>query len=135
MYLFSIASVLMVKVPWVAFSGWGHLHLCKSDLELIIFRQTLLWIFYDPISLYLSWFFVTIKPLENSYQLFKFAQQAHQNLSEWPNDKAPNNMGIEVFDISVFIITFFKTMWEHKHEQEQDIRCLMMMLNHKWSRN
>lgn len=107
---YRLTSEFMVKV--LVCRRTLLLHPCKMTLELISFRPTLEWIFYDSIPLYLSWF-VTIKPLENSYQLFTFAQQAHQNWSEWSNDKTPGNTGKTLFDIFVFIIKFLKTKWKH----------------------
>ena len=102
----------MVKLPCLHKDTCIHV---KMTLKLIIFRPTLEWIFYDSIPLYLSWF-VTIKPSENSHQLFTFAQQSHQNLSEWSNDETPGNTWEKkLLNIFVFIIKFLKTMWKHKN--------------------
>lgn len=68
---------------------------------------------------------MTIKTLENTYQLFTSTQQAHQNSSGRSDDKTPRNTGKRAVEHFVFIIMFFEDM---KTQDLLRTRCLIIMI-------
>ncbi len=85
----------------------------KMTLELLIFRPTLQWIFYDSIPLYLSFLWQSShwKTVINYSHLLNRLIKIYRN---GQIDETPGITGKKLLNIFVFIIKFLKTTWKQE---------------------